>query len=148
VGQITPPSSGVVYVDANVVIFRVEQIEPHLSTSEPLWSAMERGVCPVVSSTLTLMEVLVKPLRVGDPVLVALFRNVLLSSAGFTCVPVSQLILESAAQLRATYRLRTPDAIHAATALSENCSLFVTNDQDFKRVPGLNVAVLSDVAAS
>jgi predicted nucleic acid-binding protein len=94
------------------------------------------------------MEVLVKPLRLGDVLLIDLFRKVLLNSTGFTCVPISRGILESAAQLRATYRLKTPDAIHAATAFAQGCTLFVANDQDFKRIPNLNVAVLSEVAAS
>lgn len=147
-GQIVPPNSGPVYVDANAVVFRVEQIEPHLSTAEPLWAAMELGRCPIVTSYLTLMEVLVKPIRVGDTLLIDLFRKVLLNSTGFKCLPISQGILESAAQLRAGHRLKTPDAIHAATALGSGCTLFVTNDQDFKRIPNLNVAVLSEVAAS
>ena len=41
--------------------------------------------------------------------------------------------------------LKTPDAIHAATALLAGCALFVTNDRGFKRVPGLRLAVLDDV---
>jgi len=56
--------------------------------------------------------------------------------------------LEIAADLRATTRLKTPDAIHAATALDAGCALFVTNDPAFRRVPRLNVAVLSEVAAT
>jgi predicted nucleic acid-binding protein len=50
--------------------------------------------------------------------------------------------------LRANHNLKTPDAIHAATALAAGCVLFVTNDAGFRCVPGLPVAVLSEVAAS
>ena len=38
------------------------------------------------------------------------------------------------------------DALHAATALAAGCSLFVTNDTDFRRVPGLPAVILDDYA--
>jgi predicted nucleic acid-binding protein len=54
-------------------------------------------------------------------------------------------VIERAAALRAATSLKTPDAIHAATALIEECTLLVTNDALFRRVPGLNVTVLRDL---
>jgi predicted nucleic acid-binding protein len=80
--------------------------------------------------------------------LASLYRHVVLATVELYCVPISLDILESAAELRAIHRLKTPDAIHAASAFAQGCTLFVTNDQDFKRIPNLNVAVLSEVAAS
>jgi predicted nucleic acid-binding protein len=67
---------------------------------------------------------------------------------GFQSLPITRAIVESAARLRAAHQLKTPDAIHAATALDCGCTLFVTNDAVFRRVPGLTVAVLGEVAAS
>jgi predicted nucleic acid-binding protein len=147
-GVIVLPPSGVVYADTSSVIYAVEKIEPYFSASAPLWSALHGGTQEVMTSELTLLEVLVKPLRAGDAALVTLYRNVLLGTAGLTCLPVSLAALESAAGLRAQYNLKTPDAIHAATALQAGCAMFVTNDAGFARVPGLNVVVLSQVAAS
>jgi predicted nucleic acid-binding protein len=92
--------------------------------------------------------VLVKPLRDGNATLVALFRAVLLGTAGLRCVSVSLRVLELAAELRAQHALKTPDAIHAATALVQGSVLFVTNDAGFRRVPALPVVVLSEVATS
>jgi predicted nucleic acid-binding protein len=147
-GLITLPASGSVYVDTNSVIYRVERIEPYLSASAPLWDALNAGTQPVVTSQLTLLEVLVKPLRDGNAKVATLFRSVLLGTAGLNCLPISLTILEAAAHLRALHNLKTPDALHAATALEAGCVLFVTNDMGFRRVPGLNVAVLSEIAAS
>jgi predicted nucleic acid-binding protein len=147
-GQLTLPSSGTVYVDTNAVIYRVERIEPYLSASAPLWDALDAGLASVVTSELTLLEVLVKPLRDGNSTLASLYRTVLLGTAGLTSVPITRSILEAAAQLRAGSQLKTPDAIHAATALQQGSSLFVSNDAGFRRVAGLTVAVLSEVAAS
>src|SRR5208337_1810415 len=44
--------------------------------------------------------------------------------------------------------LRTPDAIQAATGHSCSCSLFLTNDLIFLRIPGLPVVLLNDVLRS
>jgi len=46
--------------------------------------------------------------------------------------------------LECYYKLKTPDAIHAATALSVGCSLFLTNDPQFKEIENLNTVVLSE----
>lgn len=147
-GQVKLPPSGSVYVDTCAVIYRVERVEPYLTASAPLWDALDAGLVQVVTSELCLLEVLVKPLRDGNIALVSLFRTVLLGTAGLTTLPITRAILESAAQLRAGHNLKTPDAIHAATALAYGSSLFVSNDAGFRRVPGLSVAVLSEIAAS
>lgn len=146
-GQLTLPPAGPVYVDTNAVIYRVEQIEPYLSAAAPLWDALDLGQQQVVTSGLTLLEVLVKPLRDGNAPLADLFRRVLLGTAGLTCLPISLVLLESAAGLRAHYALRTPDAIHAACAIHSGCTLFVTNDPAFRRVSQLSVAVLDEIVA-
>ncbi|MEW6497003.1 MAG: PIN domain-containing protein [Cyanobacteriota bacterium] len=44
--------------------------------------------------------------------------------------------------------LKTPDAIHAATALNSSCTLFLTNDSGFRNVLSLPVVILSEVLAS
>jgi predicted nucleic acid-binding protein len=146
VGQVVLPASGAVYVDTSAVIYRVEQIEPYFTAAAPLWDALDAQQQHVVTSELTLLEVLVKPLRDGNPALANLYRQVLLGTLGLDCLPVDRAVLESAAQLRAAHHLKTPDAIHAATALAHRCTLFVTNDTDFRRVPGLPVVVLGELA--
>lgn len=47
--------------------------------------------------------------------------------------------------MRATTNLKTPDALHAATAQLAYVSLFVSNDIDFRNVPGLPLVVLNDL---
>src|SRR5690242_16659694 len=126
-GTLTLPGSGPVYVDANIIIYRVEAVQPYLAVSMPLWNALRNGNQAVVTSELSLLEVLVKPLQLGNVGLQHLFHVVLYNTRGFSCVPIDRQILETAAQLRASTGLKTPDSIHAATALTEGCALFVTN---------------------
>ena len=65
---------------------------------------------------------------------------------GSLIVPATQPILREGARLRAVVTsLRTPDALHAATARLNGCVQFITNDLDFRRVPGLPVVVLRDL---
>jgi predicted nucleic acid-binding protein len=60
-------------------------------------------------------------------------------------VSINDIILEDAACLRAHVWLKTPDAIHAASALRAGAGLFVSNDPAFRRVPGLPVIILDDL---
>ena len=87
---------------------------------------------------------MVKPLREGDAVLQRLFGD-LLNSSEVRLVPTTRALWEAAAAIRAALNLRTPDALHAATSIQEHCSLFVTNDSAFRRVPGVPVVVLDEL---
>lgn len=142
-GALVLPSAGSIYVDANCVIYSIERIEPYRALLESLWVSSEPRA--IISSELTLLEVLVKPFKTGDAQLESLFRGLLLESSDVTLLPITQAVLERAALLRATTTLKTPDAIHAATALEHGCALFLTNDPAFRRAAGLPVTVLSDV---
>jgi len=96
---------------------------------------------------LILLEILVGPLRSGDTVLAA-HRAAPWRQANTRLLPITQDVLREAARLRALIpALKTPDAIHAATALLHRCVLFVTNDVGFPRVPGLSLAMLDDALA-
>ncbi|WP_242063136.1 type II toxin-antitoxin system VapC family toxin [Nostoc sp. FACHB-892] len=86
-------------------------------------------------------------MRNGNNSLVTDYQELLLSSQ-VQLIPISQSILRQAANIRATSNLKTPDAIHAATALSVNCHQFLTNDKGFRNVPGLAVVILNEVLAS
>lgn len=108
---------------------------------------MDEGLCNVYTNEVSWLEVLVKPNREGNQDLITLFRLVFFG-ARLLCRPIDMAILEIAAELRASYRLKTPDAIHAATALYLGAVMFVTNDAGFRRVLRLNVVLLDEVVAS
>jgi len=63
--------------------------------------------------------------------------------------PTTQSVLREGARLRATIpALRTPDALHAASAALANCTMFLSNDAGFRRIPGLPVVILDEVLAA
>ncbi|MYD50761.1 MAG: type II toxin-antitoxin system VapC family toxin [Dehalococcoidia bacterium] len=143
-GPLTLPPAGLVYVDANVLIYSVERIEPYRSLLEPMWEQAQGGSLTAVSSAVIAAEVLVKPIREGNSEIEAQYREVFASNA-FRLLDASYALFEDAARLRAETGLKTPDALHVATAFSVGCALFVSNDTDFHRVEGLPIVVLDDL---
>ncbi len=144
-GALVLPSEGKIYLDANCFIYSIERIDPYREILDSIWQAASVGEVGVATSELTLLEVLVKPLKVGDITTATIFRTVLRHSPDVQMYPITQGILEEAAKLRATIGLRTPDALHAATAILNKCTLFVTNDSTFRNLRDANVVVLKDI---
>lgn len=138
------PNSSLVYLDTSVVIYSVEQVPDYYQILEPLWEKVQREEIRVCSSELIILETLVLPLRTGSQNLLQAYDRLLLSSP-LQLIPIRQEILREAAQLRSDYNLKTPDAIHVATALKKNCTLLLTNDVQFRCVTGLSVTILQDV---
>ena len=97
-----------------------------------------------MSSPLIVIEALVKPLRDGNTEIESQYRELFASNA-VRLLDASYQVFEDAASIRAETGLKTPDAIHAATAIRAECTLFVTNDTDFRRVQELPIVVLDDL---
>ena len=143
-GPLTLPTHGSVYLDANGFIYSVERIEPYRTLLEPMWRQARAGEFDVASSDITVLETLVKPLREGDEVVEMLLRS-MFDAHEVSLILATRELWEDAARIRADTGLKTPDALHAATALSTGCALFITNDTDFRRVEGLPIVVLDDL---
>ncbi len=95
---------------------------------------------------VTLIEVLVHPLRRNNAILARKYQNILLNSGGLETKPLSQEIAVEAARLRAVHGLRTPDAVQLSTAASEGCAFFVTNDFRLPSPTGMRVLVLDELS--
>lgn len=146
-GQLIIPSGSKVYVDTAVLIYTLEVNTDYFDLLKPLWIKFQAQEIELISSELILMEVLVLPLRNNDESLISDYEQLLLNSS-MQLVPIEQAILRQAANLRATNSIKTPDAIHAATAMAANCDLFITNDRGFRNLSNLPVVILSEVLAS
>lgn len=135
----------ILFLDANIIIYRVEAVEPfnqHVLTA--LRALVEKYPdSGFAVSRLSLMECLVKPLRDQNTADMDRYRG-FFSSTGLQIVEVSALVIETATILRARHGLRTPDAIQAASALSiKGPVTFLTGDRQFRKVPGLNVQLVA-----
>ena len=122
----------------------MERIEPYHTLLEPMWQQTQDGNLTIVSSPVLVIEVLVKPIRDGNTEIKLQYRELFASNA-VRLLDASYQVFEDAARLRAETGLKTPDALHAATAIRAGCTLFITNDTDFRRVQGLPIVVLDDL---
>lgn len=96
------------------------------------------------SSLITLTEVLTQPLRKSKRDIVEKYRQFLLNSSNFTIYSIDPIIAEKAAELRAQYEMKTPDAIQFAVGIENNGTLFVTNDKNLKKISEIEVLVLEE----
>ena len=136
--------AGPVALDTAPFIYFIEEHETYLPVVEPLFAAIDAGRLTAVISALTLLEVLVVPLRAADVALARRYEALFSGSRGLVLADVSRAVLRDAAALRAATSLRTPDAIQIATALQHRCSAFITNDRAVPDLPGLRTLQLSD----
>jgi predicted nucleic acid-binding protein len=136
-----------IYADTSVFIYTVESHPEYWSLLEPLWDKFQRGAIEICTSELTLLEVLINPIKQGDNLLISDYEQLLLDT-NIQLKPINQSILREAANLRANTKIKTPDAIHIATALAVNCTAFLTNDLGLKNIPNLTTIVLKEVKES
>lgn len=71
--------------------------------------------------------------------------SLLLGSRHFTLLGIDVRAAERAADLRARYNLRTPDACQVAVALAAGCSGYLTPDAGLRRLTELRINVLDDL---
>jgi predicted nucleic acid-binding protein len=128
-------------LDAAPLIYYLEEHARYLPLVDPFFAALDQGAFHVVASTVVPLEVLVHPLRHANAQLAQAYRDILRTTDTLTFLPVSPEIAEQAAQLRATFSIKTSDAIHLATALHMHAVYFITNDT---RLPaGAGVEIMS-----
>lgn len=140
--------SGPVAIDASIFVYLIEEHPSYLSVVQPLFEAIHDGRLAAVTSGITLLEVLVLPLRNKDNRLAESYEIVLTESRGLRVAAIDADQIRSAAHLRARWpALRTPDALQLAAALLAGCSAFVTNDRRLPSIPGLRVVQLKDYVA-
>lgn len=128
-------------LDTAPLIYFIEENPTYIDAAKLFFEAMERGDFTVVTSTVTLLEVLVHPLRSNNTALAAEYRDILLNSKLMT-VEVSSTIAEQAARLRAAHNIRTPDAIQISAALNAGATHFFTNDIRLPEIPDLQILSL------
>jgi predicted nucleic acid-binding protein len=88
------------------------------------------GRNPAVVSMVTVMEILVRPMRATPPghhTVLSFLRT----HPNLTCVPVDLQVAQEAAHLRADRKLAPPDALIVGTALAAQVRHVITNDRDW-----------------
>jgi predicted nucleic acid-binding protein len=135
----------VVGLDTAPLIYFIEKNPRYYAKVRPFFERAADNRFRVVTSVITVVEVLVHPLRNDNLELAHKYRDILGNQSELSVLPVSEALAEQAARLRATYNLRTPDAIQLATALQEGASFFLTNDNRLPDLENLQVLILDSL---
>ena len=143
-GLIEDLKPGPVALDTQVFIYFIEEDKQFLPLVKPLFEAIDQDALLGATSGLSLMEVLVVPYRTGNISLADRYEALLTRSRGLRFIDVDRPLLKAAAQLRAAFNLKPPDAIQVAAAMVANCSSFLTNDRRIPGLPGLKILQLKN----
>ena len=136
-GQLKPDNIGrgrSIALDTVGIVYFLEKHPIHFLPAARLFNRLEAGEIFGIMSTLVFAELLVPAYRNDKKKLADAIQRVLSNFPNLTLLPVTVEISRSAAELRARHNLRTPDAIHVATALAGNADYFVTNDRQLSRL--------------
>ncbi len=131
------------YIDAAPLIYYIEEEHPdYLTRMDALVAFVEENSIELFSSVITLTEVLIQPFRQNRVDLEQQYREILAKSGIVRLLDINQQIAEIAARLRVTYQLKTPDALHLATAINTGCDAFLTNDVALSKVKDIQIIIL------
>ena len=130
-----------VFWDTNLFIYLFEDYGPLSKTVARLRSKMLDRGDQLLTSTLTLGEILVKPTERHDSELCRRYERAISTTA--TMIAFDAKAAKLYAALRSERSLKAPDAIQLSCAASANVDLFVTNDERLqaKRVEGIQFIV-------
>ena len=129
-------------LDTSVFIYYLEANPSYVDLADEVFSWLERAPNTAVASTLTMTELLVNPYRASNEGLVNQYYGLLSLFPNLEWTAPDLAIADSAAQIRAYYHLRTPDALQFATAIRGGASAMLTNDSDMARVSEIEVEML------
>ena len=136
-----------VFLDSNIFIYHFEDPGVLGNRATHILSRLAHRGDVVMTSTLTLGEVLVKPIQFGNTFLEAQYRS-LLRGPEIELAPFDTTAGEIFARVRQDRSIKTPDAIHLSIAASATCDLFITNDERLSKayIPGIQFIVSMDRA--
>lgn len=134
-----------VALDTSVWIYHFEGSAAYGQAADSVLEAIAQGHIEAVASELVLLELLVAPLKKGAQDVADEIELALLHFPHLQLAPATRTVLTGAAEFRARYGLRTPDAIMLATAVECGATLAVTNDKAWRKVEEIDVLLLQEL---
>ena len=130
-----------IYLDSCVVIYLIEK---HPAFYSPVEARFRQSAAEGFAvSPLVILECMVGPLKRNDTKLENRFETFF---ATVTPLDLNEVIFRKAAEKRAHFNIKTPDALHLTAAEHYGCSQFWTNDDRLAKVTPLAVNIVKDMA--
>lgn len=136
-----------IFFDTNLFIYLLEDSGARGKRVAEMVERIAERRDQLLTSTLTLAEVLVKPLSVHDVAWADRYEK-LLNTQGISLLSFDRGAARAYAEIRQDKTIKPPDAIQLACAAHAGCDLFVTNDERLSKkiVPGIHFIASLDRA--
>ena len=130
-----------IFWDTNLFIYLLESNPQFSVMTKELRIKMLRRGDHLLTSAITLGEVLIKPMQAGDAERCRKYERAISSAA--TVVAFDVKAARHYASIRTSRSIQAPDAVQLACAASAGVDLFITNDDRLqnKQVPGIQLIV-------
>ncbi|WP_422448818.1 type II toxin-antitoxin system VapC family toxin [Thermoanaerobacterium sp. DL9XJH110] len=117
------------FMDTNVILYFLEGNEIFGDMSKEIFSLVKNGDVQGYMSVISVAELLVKPLKLNDNILVDSITKFINHFPNLKIVDIDKNIALQAAQIRAKTGLKLPDALIIASAKAFGCGLIGTDTQ-------------------
>jgi len=135
----------VIGLDTPLFVYFLENNLRYGELAQITIKGIERGKWQGVTSTITLMEITVRPWQLGLESAAREYEALLVHFPNLSVVDVDRNVARAAAQLRARYNISPPDALQVAASLSFGATAFLTNDKRLSKLQSLiDIIVLDD----
>lgn len=135
----------VIGLDTPIFIYFLENNERYGELARITFNGIEKGKWEGITSTITLMEITVRPWQLRRESAAREYEAVLVHFPNLSVVDVDRDVARAAAQLRAKYNVSPPDALQVAASLNFGANAFLTNDKRLSKLQDvIDVLVLDD----
>lgn len=132
----------IIGLDTSIFIYHLVDHPKYSPLTEIIFNALENGQNKGITSYLTLMEILVKPKTEGLLHVANDYEYYLTTFPNLTFYEMGLEISRIGSDLRASEKIKTPDAIQLATSMIFGATAFLTNDKIFERVKKIDILIL------
>ncbi len=114
---------------SSILIYLFEAHPAYSPLTEDVFRGIEAGNPEAMTSTITLMELTVRPWQPGRADIARECEALLVNFPHLTIASIDREVARRAAQLRAAHGLRPADALQVATTLAHLGDALLTNDR-------------------
>jgi predicted nucleic acid-binding protein len=121
-------------LDTALFIYHLEENPAYLRLTSELFLDIEKGTRVGITSTITLLEIIVRPLSVSRPDIARKYEAFLVHFPNLEIIDLDRDIVRRAAWIRDAYHIRAPDAIQVSACLNHGAQAFLTIDRRLERL--------------
>jgi predicted nucleic acid-binding protein len=109
------------FVDTSPIIYFIEEHPVYINEVSDIFTRTAEGTVQVVTSVITLIEVLTKPYKLGQNDIVRTYKDFFFNSRGFSVMSINTDIAKLTARIRAEFGFKLPDALQLAIFEHTDC---------------------------